>query len=220
MTKPAAVMLKVTEVGKVLGPRRVLDGVSFEVRQADVVVVRGENGSGKSTLLRVVCGVLAPDRGDVVIAGHSMRRDDVRAKSNMGYVPDATDALPELLVHEFIDLVRVLKGNAKGPAPLPGEALIARIGLRAFEGQSIGGLSFGQRKRMCLVAALCGDPPLLVLDEPSNGLDPEGVELVLAIIDERQKSQRATLLSTNDASFAERIGGTHYRLAHGSLSRA
>src|SRR3954470_9652624 len=107
-------MLKVTDVGKVLGSRRVLDRVSFEVGQAEVAVVRGENGSGKSTLLRVVCGVLTPDGGDVVIAGHSMGRDEVRAKANMGYVPDATDALPELLVHEFIDLVRVLKGSAKG----------------------------------------------------------------------------------------------------------
>lgn len=213
-------MLKVTELGKVLGARRVLDCVNFEVERGDVAVVRGENGSGKSTLLRVICGVLTPDGGDVVIGGHSMRRDDVRAKSSMGYVPDATDALPELLAHEFIDLVRVLKGTAGEPAPLPGEAWIERIGLRAFDGQSIGSLSFGQRKRMCLVAALCGDPPLLVLDEPSNGLDPEGAELILAIIDERRRRQQATLLSNNDVSFAERIGGTQYRLVHGSLARA
>jgi ABC-type multidrug transport system ATPase subunit len=213
-------MLKVTDVGKVLGPRRVLDRISFEVGQAEVAVVRGGNGSGKSTLLRVVCGVLVADHGDVAIGGHSMRRDEARAKANVGYVPDATDALPELLAREFVDLVRVLKGGPKGPAPLPVDSLIERTGFRAFEGQSMGGLSFGQRKRTCLVAALCGDPPLLVLDEPSNGLDPEGVELILAIVDERTRSDRATLLSTNDVTFAERIGGTRYRLSAGKLTRA
>jgi ABC-2 type transport system ATP-binding protein len=212
-------MLKVTGVGKVLGSRRVLADVSFEVGQAETAVVRGENGCGKSTLLRVVCGLLTADRGEVVIDGHSMGRDEIGAKSNLGYVPDATDALPELLAREFVDLVRVLKGGAKGPASLPAPALIERTGFRAFEGQSIGSMSFGQRKRVCLVAALCGDPPLLVLDEPSNGLDPEGVHLMVAIVDERQKSQRATLLSTNDAGFAERIGGTQYRLARGRLAR-
>lgn len=213
------VLLKATGVTKVLGAHRVLGHVDLQVVRGEVAVVRGENGSGKSTLLRVVCGVLPADRGEVAIDGISMRREETRAKARIGYVPDATDALPELLAREFVDLVRVLKGGRGASAPLPPDDLVTRLGFRMFEGQSIGGLSFGQRKRMCLLAALCGDPPLLVLDEPSNGLDPEGVDLVAAIIEQRRQTERATLLSTNDGELAERIGGTQYRLAQAVLAR-
>jgi ABC-2 type transport system ATP-binding protein len=213
-------MLKLTDVSKVLASRRVLDRVSLTVERGEVGVVLGENGSGKSTLLRIVSGVLTADAGEVEIGGFSMRRDDVRAKSKLGYVPDASDALPELLVREFIDLVAALK-RAPVPAPVPpAEAWRERLGLRSIWGQSIGSLSFGQRKRMCLLAALCGDPPLLVLDEPSNGLDPAGVELVTEVVHERRRSDRATLLSTNDAVFATCIGGTRYRIAGGQLAPA
>ena len=211
-------MLKLTDVGKVLGTRRVLDRVSLQVGRGEVAVVVGENGSGKSTLLRVVCGVLTADGGEVEIDGLSMRRDEVRAKAKVGYVPDATDALPELLVREFIDLVTALKSGAMAGAAPPSEASIARLGLSAIWGQSIGSLSFGQRKRMCLLAALCGDPSLLVLDEPSNGMDPEGTELMAEIIDERRKSEAVILLSSNDATFAARVGGTRYRLTRGTLT--
>ena len=147
-----------------------------------------------------------------------MRRDDARAKANLGYVPDATEALPELLVREFIDLVRVLKRvDATDRNPLT-ETWMNRLGVASITGQSIGSLSFGQRKRVCLVAALSGDPALLVLDEPSNGLDPHGVTSIVEIVDERRKNDLATLLSTNDAALAARIGGTQYRLAGGTLA--
>ena len=156
-----------------------------------------------------------------------MRRDEARAKANVGYVPDATDTLPELLVREFIDLVAALK-RVRPPVFAPatsgdGGAMsgwIERLELAPFWGQSMGTLSFGQRKRVCLLAALCGDPPLLVLDEPSNGLDPGGVDRMVAIVREREKSDRATLLSTNDAAFAARVGGSQYCIAQGTLVRA
>ncbi len=212
-------MLKLTDVCKVMASRRVLDGVNLSLARGEIGVVLGENGAGKSTLLRVVSGVLTADRGEVAIGGVSMRRDEVRAKGNLGYVPDATDALPELLVREFIDLVRALKRAPLPTANPPAVPWIERLGLGTVWGQSMGSLSFGQRKRVCVLAALCGDPPLLAMDEPSNGLDPEGVALMTEIVHERQKSDGATLLSTNDAAFATRIGGSRYRLARGTLTR-
>ena len=212
-------MLRVTDVSKRLGARRVLDRVTLVLARGEIAVVLGENGCGKSTLLRLVSGVLMLDEGDIEIDGISLRGDEVRAKAKIGYVPDATDALPELLLREFIDLVTALK-RASFPAPMPpAQPWPERLGVRPIWGQSIGSLSFGQRKRMCFLAALCGDPPLLVLDEPSNGLDPDGAALVAEIVRERQKHDQATLLTTNDAAFAARIGGTQYRLAGGRLSR-
>jgi ABC-2 type transport system ATP-binding protein len=210
-------MLKVTGLCKMLGTRRVLEHLALEVGPGEVAVVRGENGSGKSTLLRVVCGLLVADEGDVLVGDASMRRDEVRAKARIGYVPDATDSLPELLVREFIDLIWALKAPAFERLDPPSTALIARLALEPVWGQSIGALSFGQRKRMCLLAATCGDPPLLVLDEPSNGLDPEGTTLVADLIAERCASGHATLLTTNDDAFAARIAGARYRLSDGRL---
>ena len=212
-------MLQVTDISKMIGSRRVLDRATLALARGELGVVCGENGSGKSTLLRIVSGVLTADAGEVEVDGISMRSDDVRAKTKIGYVPDATDALPELLVREFIDLVAALK---RAPIPPPiahAEPWPERLGVRAIWGQSIGSLSFGQRKRMCFLAALCGDPPLLVLDEPSNGLDPEGVALVADMIRERHRNGQTTLLATNDADFLPRIGGTQYRLARGTLTR-
>jgi ABC-type multidrug transport system ATPase subunit len=210
-------MLRVTGVTKVLGTRRVLDRVSLEVSRGEVAVILGENGAGKSTLLRVVCGMLSADEGDIVVDGVSIRRDETRAKAKIGYVPDATEALPELMVREFIELVWALKGAHIANAAPPDDAAIARLGLRAVWNQAIGSLSFGQRKRMCLLAASCGDPPLVVFDEPSNGLDPEAVTLIERVIADRRATDRATLLTTNDAAFAARIDGRYYRLERGAL---
>jgi ABC-type multidrug transport system ATPase subunit len=202
-----------------LGTRRVLEHLALEVAPGEIAVVLGENGSGKSTLLRVVSGLLVADEGDVVIDGASMRREDTRAKAKIGYVPDSTDALPELLVREFIDLVWALKAPAFARLEPPSPALIARLGLEAIWGQSIGALSFGQRKRMCLLAATCGDPLLFALDEPSNGLDPQGASLVADMIAERRAKGYVTLLTTNDDAFAARIAGTRHRLSGGRLHR-
>ena len=213
-------MLKVTGLCKMLGTRRVLEHLALEVAPGEVAVVMGENGSGKSTLLRVVSGLLVADEGDVAIDGASMRRDEVRAKAKIGYVPDATDALPELLVREFVDLVWALKGPAYERLDPPSPALIARLGLETVWGQSIGALSFGQRKRMGWLTATCGDPPLLTLDEPSNGLDPDGTTLIADRIAEHCAKGHAVLLTTNDDAFAARIAGTRYRLSKGQLHPA
>lgn len=212
-------MLKVTDLGKMLGTRRVLEHLALEVAPGEVAAVRGENGSGKSTLLRLVSGVLVADEGEVVVDGASMRRDEVRAKGKIGYVPDASEAFPELLVSEFIDLVWALKAPALERLDPPSTALMIRLGLESVWRQSLEALSFGQRKRVCLLAATCGDPPLFVLDEPSNGLDPEGVNLVADMIDERRAKGHATLLTTNDDAFAARVLGTRYRLSAGQLRR-
>jgi ABC-type multidrug transport system ATPase subunit len=211
-------VLVVNDVSKSLGHRKVLDGISFVVQAGEVAVVLGENGAGKSTLLRVVSGILEADRGEVVVCGSSMRRQPVSAKARLGYVPDATDALPDLQVGEFVALVWALKRPAMGAAAPPTEAQISRFGLQSAWRQSVGSLSLGQRKRMCLLAATCGDPWLLVLDEPSNALDPQGAALVLEILHERRKLGQAAILSTNDALFASSVEGTEYRIADGKLA--
>ena len=213
-------VLQVVDVSKRLGARKVLDRVSLSCAASEVALVVGENGAGKSTLLRVVSGVLEPDAGQVRIGGHPMAQGGIEARRALGYVPDATDALPDLMVSEFVKLVGELKGVATGRRGGPHDPLApqrTRLGLDGVWHQRLSTLSFGQRKRACVLAALIGDPLLLVLDEPSNGLDASGTAVMRALIEDRRVGGKATLLTTNDLAFVDSVEGSRYELRDAAL---
>ncbi|WP_437291537.1 ATP-binding cassette domain-containing protein [Sorangium sp. So ce406] len=205
-------MLEATGIHKRLAGRDVLSGVDLRCGPADVAVVMGGNGAGKSTLLRIVAGVLEPDRGAVTLSGDPIHGGGAAARRRLGYAPDATEALPDLQVAELCALVRALK-----QAPPLDRAWVERIGAGALYRQRLSGLSFGQRKRALLLAALVGDPWLLVLDEPTNGLDAEGARTVIELIEQRRAEGKATLLTTNDPALAAALGGRPRRLSAGRL---
>jgi len=211
-------MLEVDGVHKDLGGRRILDGVQLRGEPGEVIVLTGGNGSGKTTLLRIVAGIIQPSRGRVRINGCDLERDPVRARTHLGYVPDTFDAFPELLVSELIELVTALEHSARGAPPRVDPTWRERLGVAGIWGQRLRSLSFGQGKRVALLAALIGGPALLVLDEPSNGLDPSGVALIRALIDERRRAGLLTLLSTNDAELEALLAGRTHHLASGRLT--
>lgn len=206
------VLLEMTGIHKRLGARKVLDGVDLACDAGGLALVLGANGAGKSTLLKIAAGVLEPERGAVRVGGAAVTGGGVAGRAALGYVPDTSDAFPELSVRELVALVTALRG-----APPPEEALRERLGLTAVWHQRLRTLSFGQVKRSYLLCALVGAPPLLVLDEPSNGLDPGGVELLVALLHERARAGGAALVATNDAPFAARVGGVAWRLVDGRL---
>jgi ABC-type multidrug transport system ATPase subunit len=206
-------MLDVTDIGKRFGRRRVLEAVTFTCEPGCVLALVGENGSGKSTLLRIVAGVLEPDEGAVTIGGDSLSKQRQRALQKLGYVPEAADPLPHLTAAELIDLVTSLRRAPPSPA-----ALSERLGTAQLSGQLIGSLSLGQRRRVCLHAALVGDPPLLVLDEPTNGLDPDGVAMLGEVLHERATAGAAAVVATHDLPFADRIATRRIRMAKGQLT--
>lgn len=210
-------MLEVDAIEKRLGGRELLRKVSLRGAPREVVVITGENGSGKTTLLRILAGMIEPSRGSVRIAGHSLMREPVRAKAHLGYVPDGLDTLPELLVSELIALVVALKRTPDRQEVAVDQRWCELLGVHATWAQRLRSLSFGQRKRVALLAALIGEPGLLILDEPTNGLDAAGTELILALIDERRRASLTTLLCTNDLELESRLTATRYHLASGSL---
>ena len=188
-------MLRVHDVVKRLGGKRVLNRVSLEL-DGGALAVLGANGCGKTTLLRVIAGVLPTDEGTVTIDG----KPAARSRARLGFVPEAADAPAHLTVDELLALVAALRR-----APALEADLKQRLGLDATAGQRIGSLSLGQRRRACLGAALVGAPPLLILDEPTNGLDPGGVELLGELL--RDQARRgAVLIATHDLPFADAIG--------------
>lgn len=217
MMKP---LLQVVEITKVLGNRDILRRLSFSCGPSDVALILGDNGVGKSTLLRILSGVIEPDQGQILICGELLNDGGLKARQALGYMPDTTDALPDLTVAEFIALIAALKGMDVGH--LGGKRddmadLRGRLGLEVVWRQRLSTLSFGQRKRTCLLAALVGQPWLLVLDEPSNGLDREGTVVVREIIEARRAEGKATVLTTNDPAFAHSIAGSRYELRDAGL---
>jgi ABC-type multidrug transport system ATPase subunit len=211
-------MLVASNISKSFRGRRVLDALELACAAGEVCVILGENGSGKSTLLRVLCGMIEPDAGTVRILGHTLNGGGVEARRHLGYVPDGTDALPQLSLREYISLVRALR---RLPVTEAAEReLLAwreRLELRAAWHQRLETLSYGQRKRAGLLAALLGDPWLLILDEPSNGLDADGVALLCELCEQRRRADRATLVASNDVPFASRLAARIVRLRDGKL---
>jgi len=211
-------ILSLHGVDKRLGGRAVLTGVTFACAAGEVAAITGENGSGKSTLLRIAVGLVEPDRGNVTIGGLPVTGASGQARALLGYLPDATDVLPELSVAELIALVQTFKrvGGSTGDAAVA--TLRARVGADEIWQQRLATLSFGQRKRALLLAALVGAPPLLVLDEPTNGLDGGGTRLIRDLVDDRRQSGRATVVATNDAHLVEELSATRWQLAGGRLT--
>jgi len=208
----AAVVLEMIGVRKRLGTRIVLAAIDLRCAPGEVTLLLGENGAGKSTLLRIAAGLVEPNRGTVRVAGATLTGGAAAGRRALGYAPDTADAFPELGVRELLTLVAALK-----QAPPPSPELCARLGLTQVMDQRMRTLSFGQVKRTYLAAVTIGAPKLWVLDEPSNGLDPEGGALVATLLREHAAAGGSALVATNDARFVALCPGRLVRLVDGAL---
>jgi ABC-type multidrug transport system ATPase subunit len=215
-------MLQAKALTKRLGGRAVLSGIDLSCEGAQVVLVVGRNGAGKSTLLRVIAGLLEPDSGTVVLNGKPIFGASAEARRHVGYLPDATDIFPELSVCELIALVEALKlvRSSDDQRSAWRARMGLRLGLDDLWDQRLRTLSLGQRKRAYLMAALVGDPWLLVMDEPTNGLDEGGCDLIREIISERQAAGMGVVVASNDLTFARALHGPTLRRIEGGLLHA
>ena len=202
-------ILDVSDIRKRLGARRVIDDLSFSCDSGEITILTGANGAGKSTLLALVAGVMQPDRGTIVIAADDGARSSRQA---LGYVPEAANPPGFLSGAELFDLVRQLKGAAA-----LNEEIHRALGLGAIEHSRIERLSLGERRRVCLAAALIGDPALLVLDEPTNGLDVDGVSTLVQLLRDARERGAAILIATHDRAFADQVADVRLHLAGGQL---
>jgi ABC-2 type transport system ATP-binding protein len=161
-------MLALRGIVRTFGRRRAVAGVSFEVAAGEAVLLVGENGAGKTTLLRIATGFLDPDAGEVIVAGIAMARERARAQAQLGYLPEQAPAPSELTVREHL----YLRARQKRVAAAGLDRAIELAGLGETLRQRIATLSKGFRQRVGLADALLGDPPLVILDEPTSGMDP------------------------------------------------
>ena len=205
-------MLALRGIVRTFGRRRAVAGVSFEVAAGEAVLLVGRNGAGKTTLLRVATGFLDPDAGEVIVGGIALARERGRAQALLGYLPEHAPAPGELTVRDHL----YLRARQKRVAPAGLERAIGLAGLGETLRQRIATLSKGFRQRVGLADALLGDPPLLVLDEPTSGMDPIQVHQLRAHLVAAARD-RAVLVSSHAVADLEPLATRVAVLRDGEL---
>ncbi|MFG3014652.1 ABC transporter ATP-binding protein [Streptomyces cinerochromogenes] len=185
---------------------RATDGVELDVRRGEVFGLLGPNGAGKSTLVRQLTGLLRPDTGSVEILGHDIVRHPERAARILAYLGQESTALDELTVSLAAETTGRLRGLDVRRARAERDAVLEELGLTPIAGRALKKLSGGQRRLACVAAALVGERPLLVLDEPTTGMDPVARRAVWAAVDRRRAEHGTTvLLVTHNVIEAETV---------------
>lgn len=192
-------------------------GISLEVRRGEVVAIVGPNGAGKTTFLRQLTTELRPTTGSVRVFGVDAVAEPERAKRAMGITPQEAGLFDRLTVREHFELFARLKHLSALAAREAAQAVIAQLGLIAETNRSIGALSGGQRRRILIGLALLGSPPLLVLDEPTTGLDPSSRRAVWGVIRGAVADGTTVILSTHYMEEAEHLSDRIGVIASGRL---
>lgn len=189
-------MIEVNSLSKHFGSKTVVNNLSFAVNKGEVLGFLGPNGAGKSTTMRMVTGFITPSKGDAEICGISVTDHPKEAKSHIGYLPEAAPLYDDMTVLDFLKFcasMRKLHGK-KGREAI--EMVVDTCFLGNVAHQSIHTLSKGYRHRTCLAQALLHDPDVLILDEPTDGLDPNQKHEVRQLI-KRLGQEKAILFSTH-----------------------
>ncbi len=197
-------MIEVTDIEKRFGRVRAVGGVSFCVGKGEVAGLLGANGAGKTTTLRMVTGFLPPDAGVVRVMGLDVVERSLEARRRIGYLPESAPAYSEMRAIDFLDYRGKLFGMDRRARRGRVAHVVDRCGLGPVQRRRVGHLSKGFRQRVGLAAAMLHDPPVLVLDEPTNGLDPTQIREARNLIQELAQ-ERTVLISSHILPEIERV---------------
>jgi len=189
------VSISIYNLSKNYGEQTVLNSIGFEIGEGEVVGFLGPNGAGKTTTMKIIAGALSYNVGSVKVCGLEVKDNTLHTNALIGYLPEQNPLYPEMYVKEYLLFVAETHGIDKGKEQLVDE-LIDKVGLRPEFHKKIGQLSKGYRQRVGLAQALVPNPKVLILDEPTTGLDPNQLEEIRNLIRELGKD-RTVILSTH-----------------------
>jgi ABC-2 type transport system ATP-binding protein len=184
--------IEVSNLTKLYGEQKAIDNISFSINKGEIVGFLGPNGAGKSTTMKIITGYLQPDEGEAIVNGIPVKKQPLQAKASIGYLPEANPLYYDQYVREYLDFVADVHGV---PAKLKKdriEAVIQTVGLTLESKKKVGQLSKGYKQRVGLAAALIHDPQVLILDEPTTGLDPNQIIEIREVI--KNLGQNKTVL--------------------------
>ncbi|MCP4654554.1 MAG: ATP-binding cassette domain-containing protein [bacterium] len=207
-------MVEVENLAKHYGPIRAVDGISFAVRRGDIVGFIGPNGAGKTTAMRIITGFLDPDAGLVRVTGHDMAADSLAGRRSIGYLPENAPAYGEMTVSGFLEFVaeaREVDDRSEAIA-----RVVKMTGLERVQHQTIDTLSKGFKRRVGLAQALIHDPEVLILDEPTDGLDPNQQAVVQDLITNLSPN-KSIILSTHILDLVERTCNRAIIISEGKI---
>jgi len=209
-------MIKVQNLAKSFGQKKAVDGVSFSVERGEVLGFLGPNGAGKSTTMRILSGFMPPTSGRATVNGHDVFHESIQVRKSIGYMPEMAPLYTDMRVKEYLRFRAELKG-------LSGKAMRHRVGevmdlctVTDVRRRLIGHLSKGFRQRVALADALLHKPPLLILDEPTNGLDPVQIRQVRDLL-RNLKPAHTILLSTHILQEVEAVCDRVLMIHHGRI---
>lgn len=213
------VLLEVHDLHRDFGPVRAVDGLSFEVREGEIVGLLGPNGAGKTTAMRMFIGHLVPTSGSVRLIGGDVFREGARLKHQLGYLPENIPLYGEMTVQEYLAVAAQLKGLRGPEARREIDRVVTLLSLASMGRRPTAQLSRGYRQRVGLAQCLLGDPRLLILDEPATGLDPNQIAEFRAQL-RSWRSRKGILLSTHILAEALMLCDRVLILSRGRLAAA
>ena len=194
-------MLTLSHVNKCFGHKKVLQDVSFSVREHTVFGFVGQNGAGKTTAMKLILGLLTPDSGEICVNGRPVRYGDTDTNQYIGYLPDVPEFYPYMTPSEYLRFCGEITGMPSKEISARTEELLCLTGLEK-EDRRIRGFSRGMKQRLGVGLALLGGPDLLLLDEPVSGIDQNGMELFYGLMDYlKQNFDLAVILISHDLDY-------------------
>ncbi len=199
-------MIQAENLTKYYGDVRALDGVSFHVERGEIVGLLGPNGAGKTTAMKILTCFMPPTSGTARVAGHDIFEQPLKVKRNVGYLPEEPPVYPELTVQEYLSYAGRLKGLGGADLKRALGLAMEKCGVDHVARRLIGNLSKGYRQRVGLAQALLHNPPVLILDEPTVGLDPVQILEIRALIKDLAQ-EHTVILSTHIMQEVEAVCG-------------
>ncbi len=209
-------MVKVSNITKRYGDTVALSDVSFELYEGKIYGLLGPNGAGKSTTMNIMTGYIGASEGTVTVEGYDIYKNARQAKANIGYLPELPPLYPDMTVHEYLLFVCELKGIAKKDRYLTVEEVMEETGITDVADRLIKNLSKGYRQRVGFAQAVIGNPDLIILDEPTVGLDPRQILEFRNLIREYGK-YHIVMISSHILSEIKELCGHVFIISHGRL---